>query len=76
MMESITVTVDNQEKARMLSELLKALDFVNEVKLNRTSQQPTDEEKDGDTDFFALAGLWKDRQVDIETIRRQAWPER
>ena len=75
-MESITVTVDDKDKARMLSELLKSLDFVSEVKFNRAARQTRDEAVDTDADFFALAGLWKNRLVNIKTIRQQAWPER
>ncbi len=73
-MESITITVKNEEKARMLSELLQALDFVTEVKLNRTGQPQASEENGEKADFFALAGIWQGRQIELEDIRRQAWP--
>ena len=73
-MESITITVKNEEKARMLSELLQALDFVTEVKLNWISQPQTSEENGEKSDFFALAGIWQDRQIELKDIRQQAWP--
>ncbi|MCL4266571.1 MAG: hypothetical protein KJ069_25475 [Anaerolineae bacterium] len=52
-MESITITVKNEEKARMLSELLQALDFVTEVKLNRIGQ-PQASEENGEKAVFLL----------------------
>lgn len=27
-------------------------------------------------DFFSLAGLWQDREITIESIRKQAWLDR
>ena len=27
-------------------------------------------------DFFDLVGIWKDRDIDINTIRNRAWPKR
>lgn len=66
--------VKNEEKARMLSELLQALDFVTEVKFNQIGQLPASEENGEKADFFALAGIWEDRQIELEDIRRQAWP--
>ncbi|MCP4359280.1 MAG: hypothetical protein GY796_14805 [Chloroflexi bacterium] len=75
-MESITITVDNEEKAKMLSELLQALDFVKDVELNRANQPQISEENGEMADFFSLAGLWQERQININDIRQQAWPKR
>ncbi|SMF96279.1 hypothetical protein SAMN02949497_3673 [Methylomagnum ishizawai] len=30
----------------------------------------------GESDFFALAGLWQGRDIDAAALRRKAWPER
>lgn len=74
-MEQILITVKDKAKAKVLLELLAALDFV--VSVNTTST----EETMGDTtqttleessDFFSLAGLWQDRDITLETIRQQA----
>lgn len=27
-------------------------------------------------DFFSLAGLWQDREISLESIRKQAWLDR
>lgn len=74
-MEQIVVQVKNKEKAKVLLELLAALDFVDSVKTSEAK------EADGEStvreemaDFFALAGLWQDREVTIKSIRQKAWP--
>ncbi len=74
-MEQIVVQVKDRYKAKMLFELLSALDFVNVV---RTDEQ---EDEDGQTmpqeestDFFSFAGLWADRNISLQSIRKKAWP--
>ena len=71
-MEQLIIRVADQEKAKMLSEILAALDFVNSVEIIK-EQAATSEEKE---DFFSLAGLWEDRNVTAQSIRQKAWPER
>jgi hypothetical protein len=68
-MEQITIRVQNKEKAQLLSDLLRSLDFVVTVE---TSDDLRAEK--GDDDFFALAGLWADRDITQESLRQQAWP--
>ena len=74
-MEQIVVQVKDKHKAKMLFELLTALDFVNVV---QTSEQ---EDEDNQTiipeqvsDFFSLAGLWANRDISLQSIRQKAWP--
>ncbi len=74
-MEQILIQVKSREKAKILLELLKALDFVEliesgveeELEVNVTSS-PEQE------DFFSMAGLWAGRDITVESIREQAWP--
>lgn len=73
-MEQITVQVRDKEKARMLLELLTALDFVESVQTIRSESAVEYQEEP--PDFFALAGLWQDRETNLESIRQQAWPRR
>ncbi len=74
-MEQIVIQVRDKEKAKVLFELLTALDFVDSVK---TSEAEEVERKatvrEEAADFFALAGLWQDREVTLESIRQKAWP--
>ncbi len=67
-MEQITIRVQNKEKARLLFDLLRSLDFVEAVE---TTNETSTEIKNGD--FFALAGLWTDRDVTQDSLHQKAW---
>ena len=71
-MEQIVIQVRDKEKAKMLLELLAALDFVHSVKTRHAETET--ESLDEPLDFFALAGIWQDRDVSQESIRKEAWP--
>ena len=70
-MEQILIRIKNKEKAQLLFELLSALDF---VELVETDSPEAAETAAGSADFFALAGLWEDREITLDSIRQQAWP--
>ncbi|MBK7177404.1 MAG: hypothetical protein IPH82_09485 [Chloroflexi bacterium] len=70
-MEQIIIQVKDKEKAQLLSELLRSLDFVSLVP---TDFQENDSGKT-ETDFFALGGIWQGRNIDLDTLRQQAWPK-
>jgi hypothetical protein len=70
-MNQLIVQVMDKNKAEMLSKFLTALDFVKSVEIQEQRETGINNEQD----FFALAGLWKDRTVTAETIRQQAWQE-
>lgn len=74
-MEEIVVQLKDKAKAQMLSEFLMALDFVSSVKtsVEKPSKVPSKRQKK-EEDFFALAGLWNNREVSLESRRKQAWP--
>ena len=74
-MEQIIIQIKDKKKARKLVDFLKTLDFIEKVSSadlsvtnSGTSQQ--------DSDFFALAGLWANRDVSLASIREKAWPYR
>ncbi|HMQ52373.1 MAG TPA: hypothetical protein PKD98_09790 [Anaerolineae bacterium] len=74
-MEQIVVQVKDKEKAKVLFQLLTALDFVDSVKTNEIEEievKTTGGEEPAD--FFSLAGLWQDREITLESIRQKAWP--
>ena len=72
-MEQILIQVKNKEKARVLLELLRALDFVEFIKIDDKAETEMAADTEN-TDFFSLAGLWEGRDVSLESIRRQTWP--
>ena len=74
-MQQIVIEVDDAAKADMLLELLKALNFVNVVKADQKERPQANTTPSGETsDFFSLAGLWKNREVSLESVRQKAWP--
>jgi hypothetical protein len=66
-MEQIVVQIRDKHKGRILLELLKALDFVHTVK-------STEQEDAEPVDFFSFSGLWANRDINIDDVRRKAWP--
>jgi len=75
-MEQIIIQISNKEKAQLLYQVLSALDFVNsitKVELNKPVSNASSTEMS--EDFFSYAGLWANRpDIDIHSIRHQAWP--
>lgn len=77
-MERITIRVNNKQKARIVLTLLKTIGLIEDI------QEESEDWKDSqilegqteDTDFFALAGIWADRDITHETLRKEAWPVR
>lgn len=64
-MQKITVKVKDHSKVDFLLELLKAFDFV--------ELEKTDKVKKSEYDFFASAGIWKNRDIDGNQLRDKAW---
>ncbi|MFZ5881480.1 MAG: hypothetical protein ACOY0R_19100 [Chloroflexota bacterium] len=74
-MERIVIRVKDRKKAQSLLDFLRSLDFVESVTEKETLPDEIQTEG-GEGDFFALAGLWADRDVSIKSIREKAWPYR
>ena len=64
-MQKITLTVKDESKINFFLELIKQFDF---IEVQRSAKRKTD-----DYNFFASAGLWKDRNMDSNQLREQAW---
>lgn len=71
-MEQIIIQVRNKDKAKILLEMLNALDFVESV--NASEIETEDSSMEESEDFFSFAGLWQDRDITLESIRQKAWP--
>ncbi|OGU91525.1 MAG: hypothetical protein A2475_01050 [Ignavibacteria bacterium RIFOXYC2_FULL_35_21] len=65
-MESLYITVKDSSKKRFLIDLLNKLDF---VKINGKTKK----RKNGKHDIFMSAGMWKNRSIDADELRKQAW---
>jgi hypothetical protein len=68
-MEQITIHINNKEKAELLLRLLRSLDFIDAVEV--VDHTVTEE---SEADFFAMAGIWRGRDITQESLRQQAWP--
>ena len=66
-METLTIKVKNKERLLFIYEILKSFDF---VELPEIGKPPANE---GTHDFFSSAGLWKDRDISQENLRKKAW---
>ena len=70
-MKQLIVHISDSKKAETLSKILSALDFVNSVEIIEDKTILSDNEQD----FFALAGLWENRNITPKSIREAAWRE-
>jgi hypothetical protein len=68
-MSVVVLKIKDEEKGKFLLDFLKQLDFVAiEEEPVKKEDQPTGKES-----FKDLFGIWKDRSIDLETIRQKAW---
>ena len=70
-MSEIVLNIKNEEKGKFLLDFLKQIEFV-EIKDRSDKKISTDK----NASFKDLYGIWKDRDIDLETIRKKAWKER
>lgn len=68
-MEQITIHINNKEKADLLLQLLRSLDFIDAVEVKNQTMT-----EGAEADFFAMAGIWQDREITQESLRQKAWP--
>jgi hypothetical protein len=70
-MSVVVLNIKNEEKGKFLLDFLKQIEFV-EIK-----KHPVKNTKAKDKESFReLFGIWKDRDIDLEAIRKKAWKVR
>jgi hypothetical protein len=74
-MEQIIIQGTDKSKMEALLRFLRTLEFIENI-TSEAIPDPRSKVKNKEADFFALAGLWAGRDITIDTIRQQAWPER
>lgn len=67
-MKQLTIRVKDANKMDFLLELLRQFEF---VELQVQSQKRAKQESS--YDFLASAGLFKNRDIDAQKLRKQAW---
>lgn len=73
-MKTIKITVECEKAARSLIGIVKDLNFVTAIE-SLEDNHPTEVTKgtfSSETEFLAMCGLWKDRELSAEIIREQA----
>ena len=73
-MEQITIQISDRHKARALRDFLKSLDYIEKITI--ANLHIPDSVRAKKCDFFAMAGIWADREITLESIRKKAWPRR
>ena len=74
--EQILLTVADQSKLDLVMELLSHFDLVRaeRIKVRPVAAVETAPGPAGtEADFWALAGIWKDRDIDAKELRQRAW---
>ena len=75
-MAQFLIETHDEKKTKLLLQLLRQLDFVDSIKKIKQTNNQLTQASDNREDFFAMAGIWSERDISIDTIRQQAWPNR
>lgn len=67
-MEKLTLTIKDDSKLIHVLNFLRQLDF---VEVERAVPKPKKQAKKHD--IFASAGMWKNREIDANQLREEAW---
>ncbi|MBK3332927.1 hypothetical protein GWK41_07585 [Persephonella atlantica] len=62
----IVIDISNEEKAKHLIDLLKDIPYVKKIQIKS-------EKKKGKPNFESIFGVWKERDITLESIRKKAW---
>jgi len=73
-MEQIIIRVKDKTKSKMLIEILRTMNFVDIVSAESDVETRAEKNVQAEKDFFTLAGLWEGRNINLEAIRKKAWP--
>ncbi|WP_457623392.1 hypothetical protein [Persephonella sp.] len=62
----IVIDVSNEKKAKKLIDILKDIPYVKSIKVESEIRK----EK---PDFESVFGIWKDREITLDNLRKKAW---
>ena len=66
-METIVLNIKDHEKYVSFLQFIEQLDF---IEIEKSVKEKGGNEKH---DFFASAGMWKDKNIDAKELRAKAW---
>ena len=64
-----------QTMAERVYEIVRSLPEPKAAKVLRFAESVQADTEPDDHDFFALAGLWEGRDIELSSLRKKAWPE-
>ena len=72
-METVTLKIKSKSKFQHFLTFIKDLNYVEVLK-----KEPVKKKRNtaAENDFFALAGMWENRDISAEDLRSKAWPKR
>lgn len=66
-MQRVKINIKDEKKGKSLIEFLKKLDFI-EIDVEKIQTKPKDF-----SNLQKIAGIWKNKDIDIKKIRKKAW---
>lgn len=65
------------EQQQEVFKFVEFIDFKQQQEKNIENKVLSDQttEKLAEEDFFSMAGIWENREIDINSLRQQAWRE-
>jgi hypothetical protein len=72
-MHRIIVSINNKKNTRFIMTLLQKFDFVKFEPDEIEKEIPFAKRKGN---WSNIIGIWKDRDINIDSIREKAWPKR
>lgn len=76
-MEKVVLNISKKAKISSLLEILRSLDYVDSIVMNNKKRTLKKRKrvvtKANEIKFFKMAGLWKNREIDLIKLREKAW---
>lgn len=66
-MQQVRISIKDDKKGKSLIDFLKKLDFI-DIYLEKQNIKGKDF-----SNFQKIAGIWKNKKIDLHTIRKKAW---
>jgi hypothetical protein len=71
-MKTVTLKIKDKSKFQHFLTFIEDLDYIEVLK----QKSDTKKSATSEDNFFALAGMWKNRDISAEDLRSKAWPTR
>ncbi len=69
------ITQLNYLSEESLRDVKKFIEFISFKKDKNLAKNSRNEDKKSENDFFKICGIWQDREIDTNSLRKKAWRE-